>query len=48
MEIALSAAATACSHISDIVSRAEKKVRGKKEEWSEWGSDIEGSEPDWH
>src|SRR2546423_9582808 len=32
MEIALSAAAAACSHVSDSAKRSEKKVRGKKEE----------------
>ena len=32
MEIALSAAAAACSHVSDIASRTDKKVRGKREE----------------
>jgi hypothetical protein len=32
MEIALSAAAAACSHVSDIVRRTEKKVRGKTEQ----------------
>src|SRR5437867_13171987 len=42
MEIALSAAAAACSHVSDIARRSPKKVTGNKEEWSEWGSDIEG------
>jgi hypothetical protein len=32
MEIALSAAAPACSHVSDIVRRTEKKVGGKRED----------------
>jgi hypothetical protein len=32
MEIALSAASVACSHVSDIARRSEKKVSGKKEE----------------
>src|SRR6266480_4815674 len=32
IEIALSAAAAACSHMSDIVRKSEKKVRGEREE----------------
>ena len=32
MEIALSAAPAACSHMSDVVRRSEKKVKGKKED----------------
>ena len=42
MEIALSAAAAPCGHVSDIARRSEMNVRGKKQEWSEWRSDIEG------
>ena len=32
MEIALSAAAAACSHMSDVARRSEKKVKGNKED----------------
>jgi hypothetical protein len=32
MEIALSAAAAACNHVSDIAKRSEKKVSGNSEE----------------
>ena len=32
MEIALSAAAAACSHASDSARRSEKKVKGEKED----------------
>src|SRR4030095_8813048 len=32
MDIALSAAAAACSHVSDVVRKTEKKVREKKGE----------------